>query len=799
MALSGSFGKNVNAHWRLQIDWSATQDISANKSDVTAKMYWMATDSYGAVYSSATKTCAMQYNNGSFVTRTASGMASLKANQKKWIQTYSFTINHEDDGKGSFSLDGYFDVEVTLNGTYYGRIDLDQQSFTLNTIPRESKLTSSPSWTAGNNKTMSIQRYSSRFRHEIEMYVKNKSGDNVHVNQVLLSTSETSKSTSFSQNQNTDIFEILDGRSSADTYIILQTYDGDDWIGSKYYDGTLTVPSASKPNGSFDHYVYVDETISGTLDKDNSNFTHTVKIKLGSFTKTFTDVDTSFTWNPDSDEKTSLYDQMPNDKSKDGLVEVETFYNGEKVRSTVSELLNFNVRNSNPIFEEDYTYADTNQETVDITQNDQYIISNHSNVIVTIPSTAKATAQNGASMVSYSATLAGVSKNADYSTSNDVQFDFGTIDANNDQSLVVKAIDSRGLTTTTSMPVQVIPYSNPEIVSTTKRLNGFEETTDVSLKGEISLLSVDNEPQNDITQIEYRYKANDEEDFGFWTSLDHTLSGREYSSTKIQLTLDSTKSYNFEFRVMDELGSTTISQTIDTGQPLFFVDPINKSIGINDFPANPNEILINSRLRFGSTQWASNVIEESQGGAMDLNNSDIVGLNGLFFNDKANNQGEGLMFIKSGADSGSPDADDYDNFRARDGVAYLNGVPITVPPSKSALWSGVQYMQDGQDATPTKALKDCANGWVLIWSDYNVGEGENDFHFVYSFIPKRFTAKDLNGKSSLFQVPTASGGDDVAGYATKQLYVHDTYITGHSDNNDGDAPRDVVLRYIYEW
>ncbi|WP_101844209.1 hypothetical protein [Halobacillus sp. Marseille-P3879] len=790
MALSGSFGKNVNGHWRLQIDWSATQDISGNKSDVTAKMYWIARDDYGAVYSSATKTCAMQYNNGSFVTRTASGMAALKANQKKWIQTYEFTINHDDDGKGNFSLDGYFDAEVDISG-WVGRIDLDQQSFTLNTIPRQSHLTSSPSWTAGSNRTITIKRYSSRFRHEVEMYVFDRSGDEQHVNQVLLSTSETSKSTSFSLLQNTNIFELLDGRSSAPTHVILQTYDGDNWIGSRYYDGTLTAPSASKPNSKFDHYVYVDDTISGTLDKDHSDFEHNLRIKLGSYTKTFTDVDSSFSWTPDATEKTSLYDQMPNDKSKDGSIEVETFYNGIKVRSTTSELLNFNVRNSNPIFEENYTYADTNQTTKDITLNDQYIISNHSNLVVTIPASAKATAQNGASMVSYSATIAGTSKNADYSSSDDVQFDFGSIDANNDQSLVVKAVDSRGLTTTTSIPVDVIPYSNPSIVSATKRLNGFEETTTVQLKGDISLLSVDNEPKNVINQIEYRYKDSEETGFGFWTSLDHTLSGGEFSSEKINLTLDSTKAYNFEFRVMDELGSTTITQKLDTGQPLFFIDPILKSIGINDFPTNQNELLINSRLRFGANKWASNVSEEDVAGAMDLNNSDIVGLNGLFFNDYSGGGGEGLNFLKNGVESGSTNPEDYDLLRVQDGVVILNGNPIGTE-GYGVLWEGALYVQASQTITPSKKMSECPNGWILVWSGYT-GSADNS-HWGFTHVPKEFANLTAGGMWCINGTTPISSPET----SMKYVYCSDTEINGHDRNRE--APQDLnVLRYVLSY
>ena len=40
MALSGSFSGSINSgHYRLRVDWSASQDISGNKSTITANMY----------------------------------------------------------------------------------------------------------------------------------------------------------------------------------------------------------------------------------------------------------------------------------------------------------------------------------------------------------------------------------------------------------------------------------------------------------------------------------------------------------------------------------------------------------------------------------------------------------------------------------------------------------------------------------------------------------------------------------------------------------------------------------------
>lgn len=141
MALSGTFGKNVDnggAVWRLQIDWTATQNLTAATSAVTARMYWMSTDSNGAISASASKACGMNYNSGSWTTSTAT--PALSANQKKLIQTITFTITHNaSTGAATFKLDGYFNINISLTGTTVASVALTETTFTLDTIPVDGK------------------------------------------------------------------------------------------------------------------------------------------------------------------------------------------------------------------------------------------------------------------------------------------------------------------------------------------------------------------------------------------------------------------------------------------------------------------------------------------------------------------------------------------------------------------------------------------------------------------------------------------------------------------------------------
>lgn len=61
---------------------------------------------------------------------------------------------------------------------------------------------------------------------------------------------------------------------------------------------------------------------------------------------------------------------------------------------------------------------------------------------------------------------------------------------------------------------------------------------------------------------------------------------------------------------------------------------------------------------------------------LDLNNSDIAGVNGIFFQDSADFDEEGLMFLKAGAATGSQNMADYDCFRGLNGTLYWAGDKI---------------------------------------------------------------------------------------------------------------------------
>ena len=127
-------------------------------------------------------------------------------------------------------------------------------------------------------------------------------------------------------------------------------------------------------------------------------------------------------------------------------------------------------------------------------------------------------------------------------------------------------------------------------------------------------------------------------------------------------------------------------------------------------------------------------------------------------------------------------------------------------PNSMILWKGTSYLNSAnstpQVVTPSKKLSECRTGWMLLWSDYDPGDGANDSDFCTTFIPK-FTPSGgtWGGKAFYCDIPIYVGGDatdlSTEKRCIKPIYVHDDCLKGSYQNTSGGR-NDVVLRAVYE-
>lgn len=211
-------------------------------------------------------------------------------------------------------------------------------------------------------------------------------------------------------------------------------------------------------------------------------------------------------------------------------------------------------------------YKDASAAVVAVTGSEQIIVQNQSDLQVTFTA---ATGRKGATISSYSATFAGVTKTA----SSVLTLDFGKIDVSSSQPLTFTATDSRGITSSMTITVNVEPWWAPTSTIDLKRVNNFEPETHVTATAWYASLG----GKNSVT-ISAKYRRAGSSDA--WSTVALT-SGMEST-----VTCGRDSAYEWQVTTADRLGSTTQTLTLGRGIPTFFIDTSKSSVGVNCFPAS---------------------------------------------------------------------------------------------------------------------------------------------------------------------------------------------------------------------
>ena len=153
----------------------------------------------------------------------------------------------------------------------------------------------------------------------------------------------------------------------------------------------------------------------------------------------------------------------------------------------------------------------------------------------------------------------------------------GTLDVSSNVTADITVTDSRGLTTTVSITVQIINYVAPKADCTARRVDNYYTETD--LKCSATFSSIDGHNSGTITMA---YKKTTD---GSYPSPETITSGTTY-----QRNLDNSYRWNVKFVLTDLLETTTYILTVDVGMPLVFFDHVRSSFGVNCFPKNNNSI-----------------------------------------------------------------------------------------------------------------------------------------------------------------------------------------------------------------
>ena len=760
MALSGSFKSTFsgNSNYSLIVRWSATQDAVNNKSTITLKTYFYSGSTW-SIYASNFK--LYTYINGASSTKTVN--ISSSGGKEILLETRTYTIGHNSDGTKSTTIQAKLDLSgVTISGKSLGKADTGSKSITLNTIPRQSKLSSGTSFICTNNLGISISKASSSFVHKAIL----KNGSTT-----LKSISFTGVNATFSFNQadNEILLGILGSSSSKTLTLQLETWTENykSKMGTGNYNITMNAPSATVVNIEKTSYT-IGDTISVSVKGYKDSYRHTIRFSFYNHNFTLADKQTDGTYSYNmSNDINVLSSQIPTSSSGKGVIAIETYYGSAKVGATKQIEITLTISGDNypTIPENCITYRDSNSNTVSITGNNQYIIQGMSNLIVDLNNTA--TAKGGATIASYAIECSG--KRLSSSNNQPQSFDFGVVNLTGEDYIYVTATDSRQLSTTISFPIHGLGYKKPTLEAIAEREGGYEDNTVLSASGTYSTLKVNGVIKNNISEFSFRYKAVNETVWSDFIPIVKTLVGTSVRGRTV-IILDNTNAYDIEVKLVDSIGgSDTQRLNVAKGVPLLFMDTVKKSIGIGDFPAIVDGFEVNKPSAFNSDVAING----------DTNFVGDVVVNSGF------NVGGWIFTTKVLTDH---------PYRK---TLCINNNPVLFEGDKT-LWTGALQMNSYHSITLPVNINDCPNGFVLVWSDYDDTTGKaNDFNYCVNYIHKNVFSQVPENKGWCLVVSSdTTHNEPSTSEITKYVYISKNKIEGNDANTSTDRQNDVVLRAV---
>lgn len=348
--------------------------------------------------------------------------------------------------------------------------------------------------------------------------------------------------------------------------------------------GRASQPSLNTwPNNSPDFNI--GDTIVVHMNRKSTVFTHTVVLKLGSYSYT---IGTGVTDNIslDTDKIASnLYAQMPNSNEMTGEIVVTT-YSGSTVIGTSSCAIIAHVVNSNPTF--DVSYDDSNSETVAITGNSQYIIRNNSTLQISV---SNAKALNSATLKSVTAVVNGNTYTGSLNGSTGT-INVGVVNVSYDTEVTVKLTDSRGNAGQKKITVLVYDWTLPSAIIKLNRKSNYYSESILNVNANYASIG----GKNEVT-IKYRIKKVANSTFSTYTTIQNNADAN--------FTADNEFEWNVQVNIADKLGNTTYNLILPKGIPIAYFDTKKYSFGVNCFPKHDKSLEVNGVCISGKVLYNS--------------------------------------------------------------------------------------------------------------------------------------------------------------------------------------------------
>ena len=527
---------------------SVTEQSQSTANNSTTVQYVLTLIRPSNVVSSATKSWSVTINGTTY-----NGSGSIGGSGNKTLLSGTQVIPHNSDGTKTISFSGKCQLDINWGGVQLG------------TISGNGSMTLTP-----------IQRYAT-------------------VNQSLSAKTETTATISWSSDSTID-------------YIWYSTNNGSTWSGIDVADGTKGTYTISglSANTTYQIRTRVRRKDNQLITTSSAlavttyafpyatsmpNFTIGEKVTIGLYNPLGRTVTVNMIGADDSQISSDtvsgttcagythevlvgrLYASIPNSQS--GTYKIRVTY-GTQISTMTGGTYTVNVNECAPSISS-VAYEDTNATTIALTGNDQDIVQNHS---VVGYSASGLSAQKSATIASCKVTVNGTDYSLTVSGSS-ASGTGGVIASGTSLDAVFTVTDSRGLTATKSITINMLEWSIPSAIVSLARQHNYYTETNITVDAKYSYINGNN-------QITITYQATKDGDSS------PSVSGSLQDNVQSVINLDNTYAWTVVVQLVDSLGGTaSYTAYISRGMPIIYFDRLKSSVGINCFPQNEKSLEIN--------------------------------------------------------------------------------------------------------------------------------------------------------------------------------------------------------------
>lgn len=326
-----------------------------------------------------------------------------------------------------------------------------------------------------------------------------------------------------------------------------------------------------------------DDTGNPSLTFTNPSRLYPIRVKIEAngntqlITRDIGNNATSYTFNLTESERNKLRKLTPNSNKLSVLLTVCAMNGNSELSASVLGRT-MTIVNANPTVEKN-EYYDSNKKTSDITEDNQIIIRNNSNLEFKLTNLI---ALKYATLSKVEVLLNGITKSATLSSSSvpSQVINFGIVNSSSNLTASISVIDSRGNRTSYSKDITIIDWVQPSAIINCQRENNFYSTTHLTVDGSISSINDKN-----VIKIQYQYKKT--------TDTNYSTLNTIQDNTQTSFEIDNKFAWDIRVIVSDLIGSTTYNLFVDKGIPIVYFDRLLSSMGVNCFPKYDNSFEAN--------------------------------------------------------------------------------------------------------------------------------------------------------------------------------------------------------------